>query len=356
MPVEDMADPGAPAYPSEDGPPPTEIEPSAHVRSIWPAIYPKLLELVQEHTSTIIFVNNRRAAERLAKRLNELANGEGEQRAAGDRARRARRGRRATRTPASRWSLGRDRPRPPRLALPRGAHHGRGDAQVRAAALPRRDLLAGAGDRHGRRRPRDPGRVAEVGDPRPAADRPRRPRLGETSKGRIFPKYRGDLLECAVVARRMREGEIEETTIPQNPLDVLAQHLVSMAALDEWEVDEVERARHRHRVLPRPLARTARERARHARRPLPVRPLRRAAAADRLGPHRGHDPRPQRRAPAGRHQRRHDPRPRPLRRPPARRPPGRRARRGDGLRGAPRPDLPARRHAPGGSRKSPATG
>ena len=59
--------------------PPTEIEPSAHVRSIWPAIYPKLLELVQEHTSTIIFVNNRRAAERLAKRLNELANGEGEQ-------------------------------------------------------------------------------------------------------------------------------------------------------------------------------------------------------------------------------------------------------------------------------------
>ena len=79
MPVEDMADPGAPAYPSEDGPPPTEVEPSAHVRSIWPAIYPKLLELVQEHTSTMIFVNNRRAAERLAKRLNELANGEGEQ-------------------------------------------------------------------------------------------------------------------------------------------------------------------------------------------------------------------------------------------------------------------------------------
>ena len=71
--------PGRRPIPSEDGPPPTEIEPSAHVRSIWPAIYPKLLELVQEHTSTIIFVNNRRAAERLAKRLNELANGEGEQ-------------------------------------------------------------------------------------------------------------------------------------------------------------------------------------------------------------------------------------------------------------------------------------
>ena len=59
---------------------PAEGEPLAHVRSIWPAIYPKLLELVQEHNSTIIFVNARRAAERLAKRLNELAkeNGDGE--------------------------------------------------------------------------------------------------------------------------------------------------------------------------------------------------------------------------------------------------------------------------------------
>ena len=65
--------------------------------------------------------------------------------------------------------------------------------------------------------------------------------LGEVSRGRIFPKFRADLLECAVVAKRMRTGEIEETVIPQNPLDVLAQHLVSMAALDEWEIDEVER-------------------------------------------------------------------------------------------------------------------
>ncbi len=65
--------------------------------------------------------------------------------------------------------------------------------------------------------------------------------LGEVSRGRVFPKFRADLLECAVVAKRMRAGEIEETVIPQNPLDVLAQHLVSMAALDEWDVDEVER-------------------------------------------------------------------------------------------------------------------
>ena len=65
--------------------------------------------------------------------------------------------------------------------------------------------------------------------------------LDEVSVGRIFPKFRADLLECAVVARLMREGEIEETVIPRNPLDVLAQHLVSMCADDEWQVDEVER-------------------------------------------------------------------------------------------------------------------
>ena len=65
--------------------------------------------------------------------------------------------------------------------------------------------------------------------------------LGEISKGRIFPKFRADLLECAVVARRMREGQIEETIIPRNPLDVLAQHIVSMVADLDWDVDEIER-------------------------------------------------------------------------------------------------------------------
>ena len=167
--------------------------------------------------------------------------------------------------------------------------------------------------------------------------------LGETSKGRIFPKYRGDLLECAVVARRMREGEIEETTIPQNPLDVLAQHLVSMAALDEWEVDEVERlvtATESFRELSReqlenvldmldgryPSDRFAELRPRivwdrtggtiHGRkgaRPLVVT---NAGTIPDRGLYGVHLPG---------------------------RPPGRRARRGDGLRGPPRPDLPARR-------------
>ena len=162
--------PGRPTSPTRTAIP-AEGEPLAHVRSIWPAIYPELLKLVQEHTSTIIFVNNRRAAERLAKRLNELANGEGEQELPA-----TEHGGATEWVPRSTTAPARgDRSGAPRLALPRGADGGRGDAQVGAAALPGRDLLAGAGDRHGRGRPGDPGRVAEVGQPRPAAGRPRRP-------------------------------------------------------------------------------------------------------------------------------------------------------------------------------------
>ncbi len=54
--------------------------------------------------------------------------------------------------------------------------------------------------------------------------------VGDVSRGRIFPKFRGDLLECAVVARRMRDGAIETTVVPRNPLDVLAQQIVAIAA------------------------------------------------------------------------------------------------------------------------------
>jgi len=254
VPVEDMSDPGAPAYPSEDGPPPTEIEPSAHVRSIWPAIYPKLLELVQEHTSTIIFVNNRRASERLAKRLNELANGEGEQELPA-----TEHGGHSGEGSAEQQRGGSSEPSPEHLASAETdayeeiarAHHGSLSHEERtlveellkSGQLP--CLVATSSLELGI----DMGAVdlvIQVESPKSVTRGLQRigragHGLGETSKGRIFPKYRGDLLECAVVARRMREGEIEETVIPQNPLDVLAQHLVSMAALDEWEVDAVER-------------------------------------------------------------------------------------------------------------------
>ena len=63
--------------------------------------------------------------------------------------------------------------------------------------------------------------------------------VGRPSKGVIFPKYRGDLLECAIVTRRMHEGAIETTPIPRNPLDVLAQQLVAMTVMDRWSVDDL---------------------------------------------------------------------------------------------------------------------
>ncbi len=245
VPVEDMSDPGAPAYPSEDGPPPTEVEPSAHVRSIWPAIYPELLRLVQTHNSTIIFVNNRRASERLAKRLNELHNGVGD---SGEGPAEQQRGGSSGPSPES----------PEQDAAVEGpyeeiarAHHGSLSHEERSLVeellksgkLP--CLVATSSLELGI----DMGAVdlvIQVESPKSVTRGLQRigragHGLGEVSKGRIFPKYRGDLLECAVVARRMREAEIEETTIPQNPLDVLAQHLVSMAALDEWKVDDAAR-------------------------------------------------------------------------------------------------------------------
>ncbi|HZL94152.1 MAG TPA: hypothetical protein VFB99_10925, partial [Vicinamibacterales bacterium] len=62
---------------------------------------------------------------------------------------------------------------------------------------------------------------------------------GAISEGIVFPKFRGDLLACAAVTRAMHEGQVESTRYPRNPLDVLAQHLVAMAAMEPWRVDEI---------------------------------------------------------------------------------------------------------------------
>ncbi len=270
VPVEDMAEPGAPSFPNADGNP-TDGEPLAHVRSIWPAIYPELLKLVREHTSTIIFVNARRAAERLAKRLNELAAEEpvgelpatehaGHTRAQDQNASPAG-GAVGGTAPEEALATGGDGGSPaatgpagdPHGPLPEiaRAHHGSLsheertviEEMLKSGQLP--CLVATSSLELGI----DMGAVdlvIQVESPKSVSRGLQRVgraghSLGEVSRGRIFPKFRADLLECAVVARRMREGAIEETVIPRNPLDVLAQHLVSMAALDEWEIDEVER-------------------------------------------------------------------------------------------------------------------
>ena len=63
--------------------------------------------------------------------------------------------------------------------------------------------------------------------------------VGAKSVGKIFPKHRSDLLETAVVVDRMLQGEIEQTRYPRNPLDVLAQQVVAMMALEDWDLDDL---------------------------------------------------------------------------------------------------------------------
>jgi ATP-dependent Lhr-like helicase len=183
-------------------------------RSIWPAIYPELLELVQSHKSTIVFVNNRRGSERLAMRLNELAGDEDEP---ADIAR------------AHHGSLAREE----RLVVEEMLKSGELPCLVATSSL-ELGIDMGAVDL-----------VLQVESPKSVTRGLQRigragHGVGETSKGRIFPKFRSDLLESTVVARRMREALIEETVVPRNPLDVLAQQIVACVATgDEWKVPEL---------------------------------------------------------------------------------------------------------------------
>jgi ATP-dependent Lhr-like helicase len=176
--------------------------------SIWPSIYPELLRLVQEHRSTILFVNNRRLAERLALRLNELAEREIAR--------------------AHHGSLAREQ----RVEIEELLKAGEIPCLVATSSL-ELGIDMGAVDL-----------VLQVESPKSVARGLQRigragHELGAVSKGRIFPKFRADLLESAVVAKRMLEGAIEETVIPRNPLDVLAQQIVAIAADEEISVDDL---------------------------------------------------------------------------------------------------------------------
>ncbi len=176
--------------------------------SIWPAIHPRILELIRSHRSTLVFCNSRRLAERLAQRLNELA---------GEELVRAHHG-----------SIAREQ----RVAIEEALKEGRLPALVATSSL-ELGIDMGAIDL-----------VIQVESPTSVARGLQRigragHQVDEVSRGVIFPKYRGDLLECAVVAERMREGAIETTTIPRNPLDVLAQQIVAMTVLDRWGVGDL---------------------------------------------------------------------------------------------------------------------
>ena len=204
VPVEDMARLGEPAeIPSG---PVTAVQRA----SIWPAIHPRLLELIRSHRSTLIFVNSRRLAERLAAALNELAGEE--------------------LVHAHHGSIAREQ----RLRIEDDLKSGRLPALVATSSL-ELGIDMGAIDL-----------VIQVESPPSVASGMQRigragHRIDEPSTGVIVPKYRGDLLACAAIVEGMQTGSVEPLRYPRNPLDIVAQQVVAMAAMDDWKVDDVER-------------------------------------------------------------------------------------------------------------------
>ncbi|MDX3233484.1 ATP-dependent helicase [Streptomyces sp. ME19-01-6] len=229
VPVEDLGELGG--SPARDDDHDTSEKPS-----IWPHVEERIADLVQAHRSTIVFANSRRLAERLCNRLNEIAY----ERATGEALP-------EDHSPAELMAeSGAAKGAPALLAR---AHHGSVSKEQRA--LVEEDLKAG-------RLPAvvatsslelgiDMGAVdlvVQVESPPSVASGLQRVgraghQVGAVSTGVVFPKYRGDLVQAAVVTERMREGAIESLRVPTNPLDVLAQQLVAMTAVDTWDVDEL---------------------------------------------------------------------------------------------------------------------
>jgi len=206
VPVEDMAEPAAAAgkgdldLPSDEDP---------EHRSIWPHIDQRLLDLIRAHRSTIVFANSRRLAERICARLNDLAD---------DEIVRAHHG-----------SVSREQ----RVQIEEDLKAGRLRAVAATSSL-ELGIDMGAVDL-----------VAQVEAPSSVAQGLQRigrsgHQVGAVSRGVVFPKFRGDLVECAVVVERMRDGAIEAMRYPRNPLDVLAQQVVAMVSMDDWPVERLE--------------------------------------------------------------------------------------------------------------------
>ena len=264
VPVEDMAALGESTGPVRGGSA-AGAEPRA---SIWPAVEERIVDLIGEHRATIVFVNSRRLAERMTSRLNEIAT------------------ERTYGIPDPPAPVDLSRPdgsagiKPDGLSFVRGpaqhpgqggvgkpgwgngipsdgegvveiarAHHGSVSREQRMqieealksgrlpAVVATSSLELGI----------DMGAVdlvIQVESPPSVASGLQRVgraghQVGAISRGIILPKYRGDLVQCAVVAERMVGGGIEATTYPRNPLDVLAQQIVAMCALDSWTVEDL---------------------------------------------------------------------------------------------------------------------
>ncbi|MFD5944393.1 ATP-dependent helicase [Streptomyces collinus] len=228
VPVEDLGELG--------GSPVADGQEGAERPSIWPHVEERIADLVQSHRSTIVFANSRRLAERLCNRLNEIAY----ERATGETLD-------EHHSPAELMGgSGAAQGAPQVIAR---AHHGSVSKEQRA--LVEEDLKAG-------RLPAvvatsslelgiDMGAVdlvVQVESPPSVASGLQRVgraghQVGAVSTGVVFPKYRGDLVQAAVVTERMRTGSIESLRVPANPLDVLAQQVVAMTALDTWQFDDL---------------------------------------------------------------------------------------------------------------------
>ena len=241
--------------------------------SIWPHVEERIVDLVAAHRSTLVFANSRRLAERLTARLNEIWDerlteaedgaeadatteggspeaGAGEVVGLAGRAARAsaKEANRHTRSPAEIMAQsGVSAGVPAVLAR---AHHGSVSKEQRAEienAL-KGGLLPAVVATSSLELGIDMGAVdlvVQVESPPSVASGLQRVgraghQVGAVSRGVLFPKFRGDLVQTAVVVERMRAGAIESMRIPANPLDVLAQQVVAMCAMDDWTVDDLE--------------------------------------------------------------------------------------------------------------------
>ncbi|HET6499278.1 MAG TPA: ATP-dependent helicase [Amycolatopsis sp.] len=260
VPVEDMGNLDAPQPTPEPAADPPSLDgigtqeeiagAAARRPSIWPAVEQRVLELIREHRSTIVFANSRRLTERLTARLNELAGeaAEPEPAVAGPPPGRAAGGKPPPRRfPAE--AIGESGLTTGVVATVAKAHHGsmsreqrtQVEEELKAGLLPcvvatsslELGIDMGAVDL-----------VVQIEAPPTVASGLQRVgraghHVGAVSTGVMFPKFRGDLVSCAVVAERMTGGAIEAIGYPRNPLDVLAQHIVSMVAVEPWTVGDL---------------------------------------------------------------------------------------------------------------------
>ena len=206
--------------------PPSPLE-AVMSNEVWEQVYDRLAELIEAHRTTLVFVNTRRMAERVARHLAER--------------------------------LGEDQVAAHHGSLAQGAAaRRRAAAQARRAEGAGRHRVARARHRHRRRRPGLPARLAALDRQLPAARRPLRPRGRRHAEGAAVPAVarRAGRMRGAARLRRAAASSIG-STIPAQPLDVLAQQIVAEVAAREWDEDAAVRAGAPRLAVPRARARAS---------------------------------------------------------------------------------------------------